>query len=52
MLTDRDFGRAEGAAPDFAAIQKLLDLYTDSKMIPKKLDAASFKHPSITAPLR
>lgn len=52
MLTERDFGRAEGAAPDFAAIQKLLDLYTESKMIPKKVDATAFKHPSIVAPLR
>jgi ABC-type nitrate/sulfonate/bicarbonate transport system substrate-binding protein len=52
MLTDRDFGRTEGAAPDFTAIQTLLDLYTTSAMIPKKVDATTFKHPSIVAPLR
>lgn len=52
MLTDRDFGRSEGAAPDFNAIQTLLDVYTDTKMMTRKLDISSFRHPTIVAPLR
>ena len=34
-----DFAREPGAAPNFAGIQAMFDIYTENKMIPKKLDA-------------
>ena len=51
LLKDNDFGRDPGAAPNFPAIQKMLDIYAETGMLPK-LDAAQFKHPTIVAPLR
>jgi ABC-type nitrate/sulfonate/bicarbonate transport system substrate-binding protein len=51
LLKDNDFGRDPGAAPNFPAIQKMLDIYTEAGMLPK-LDVAQFKHPSIVAPLQ
>src|ERR1700748_296688 len=50
LLKDNDFGRDPGAAPNFAAIQKMLDIYQETGMLPK-LDVAQFKHPTIVAPL-
>ncbi|PZU92137.1 MAG: nitrate ABC transporter substrate-binding protein [Chelatococcus sp.] len=49
LLKDNDFGRDPGAAPNFPAIQKMLDIYAETGMLPK-MDAAQFKGP-ITAPL-
>ena len=50
LLKDNDFGRDPGAAPNFPAIQKMLDIYAEQGMLPK-MDAAQFKHPTIVAPL-
>ena len=52
MLTERDFGRSEGAAPNFEAIQVLLDVYKETDMIAKKIDVSTFQHPKILAPLK
>jgi ABC-type nitrate/sulfonate/bicarbonate transport system substrate-binding protein len=51
LLKDNDFGRDPGAAPNFEAIQKMLDLYAATGMLPK-MDVAQFKHPTIVAPLQ
>ncbi len=51
LLKPNDFAREPGAAPNFAGIQAMLDVYTDTGMINKKLDANQFKHPTIVAPL-
>jgi len=51
LLKDNDFGRDPGAAPNFDAIQKMLDIYTATGMLPK-MDVAQFKHPTIVAPLQ
>src|SRR4030081_3018995 len=46
LLKDNDFGRDPGAAPNFPAIQKMLDIYAETGMLPK-LDVAQFKHSTI-----
>ena len=51
LLKDNDFAREPGAAPNFAAIQAMFDVYTNEKMIEKKLDANALKHPSVVAPI-
>src|SRR6201994_781926 len=51
LLKDNDFGRDPGAAPNFPAIQKMLDIYAETGMLPK-MDVAQFKHPTIVAPLQ
>ena len=51
LLKDNDFGRDPGAAPNFVAIQNMLDIYAATGMLPK-MDVAQFKHPSIVAPLQ
>ena len=51
LLKPNDFAREPGAAPNFAAIQAMFDVYTDTKMIDKKLDAMTLKHPTIHAPM-
>jgi ABC-type nitrate/sulfonate/bicarbonate transport system substrate-binding protein len=51
LLKDNDFGRDPRAAPNFEAIQKMLDIYAATGMLPK-LDVAQFKHPTIVAPLQ
>jgi ABC-type nitrate/sulfonate/bicarbonate transport system substrate-binding protein len=51
LLKDNDFGRDPGAAPNFEAIQKMLDIYAATGMLPK-MDVAQFKHPTIVAPLQ
>jgi ABC-type nitrate/sulfonate/bicarbonate transport system substrate-binding protein len=51
LLKPNDFAREPGAAPNFAGIQAMLDVYTDTGMINKKLDANQFKHPTIVAPI-
>jgi ABC-type nitrate/sulfonate/bicarbonate transport system substrate-binding protein len=50
LLKDNDFGRDPVAAPNFPAIQKMLDIYAETGMLPK-LDVAQFKHPTIVAPI-
>ena len=40
-----------GAAPNFPAMQKMLDIYAETGMLPK-LDVMQFKHPTIVAPLQ
>ncbi len=52
LLKGNDFGRDPGAAPNFPAIQKMLDIYAETGMLPKRLDVAQFKHPTIVAPLQ
>jgi ABC-type nitrate/sulfonate/bicarbonate transport system substrate-binding protein len=51
LLKPNDFAREPGAAPNFAGIQAMLDVYADTGMINKKLDANQFKHPAIVAPI-
>jgi ABC-type nitrate/sulfonate/bicarbonate transport system substrate-binding protein len=51
LLKENDFGRDPGAAPNFPAIQRMLDIYAETGMLPK-LDVAQFKHPTIVAPLQ
>ncbi|MFG6082430.1 ABC transporter substrate-binding protein [Paracoccus litorisediminis] len=51
MKDGQDFERAPGAAVDFKVLQAMLDLYHDAGMIPAKLDAESFHHAQIAAPL-
>jgi ABC-type nitrate/sulfonate/bicarbonate transport system substrate-binding protein len=52
LLKQNDFAREPGAAPNFGAIQAMFDVYTDTKMLEKKLDAKTLKHPSIVAPIQ
>ena len=51
LLKPNDFAREPGAAPNFAGIQAMFDIYTDNKMISKKLDASTLKNPKIVAPM-
>jgi ABC-type nitrate/sulfonate/bicarbonate transport system substrate-binding protein len=51
LLKSNDFAREPGAAPNFAAIQAMFDVYTETKMIGKKLDASALRHPTIHAPM-
>jgi ABC-type nitrate/sulfonate/bicarbonate transport system substrate-binding protein len=51
LLKPNDFAREPGAAPNFAGIQAMFDIYADTAMIARKLDAAQFRHPSIVAPI-
>ncbi len=48
LLKDNDFARDPVAAPNFDAIQKMLDIYAETGMLPK-MSVAQFKGP-ITAP--
>jgi ABC-type nitrate/sulfonate/bicarbonate transport system substrate-binding protein len=51
LLKSNDFAREPGAAPNFAGIQAMFDVYTDTGMISKKLDAGALKHPTVVAPI-
>ena len=51
LLKPNDFAREPGAAPNFAGIQAMFDVYTDTGLIDKKLDVNAFKHPTIVAPI-
>jgi len=51
LLKPNDFAREPGAAPNFEGIQAMFDVYTEEKMLPKKLDALTLKHPKIVAPM-
>jgi ABC-type nitrate/sulfonate/bicarbonate transport system substrate-binding protein len=52
LLKPNDFAREPGAKPNFAGIQAMLDVYAETGMLSKKLDAEKFKHPTIIAPLQ
>jgi ABC-type nitrate/sulfonate/bicarbonate transport system substrate-binding protein len=52
LLKPNDFAREPGAKPNFVGIQAMLDVYAETGMLSKKLDAEKFKHPSIVAPLQ
>jgi ABC-type nitrate/sulfonate/bicarbonate transport system substrate-binding protein len=51
LLKANDFAREPGAAPNFAGIQAMLDIYAETGMIKQKLDVSQFRHQSIVAPL-
>lgn len=51
-LTDKDFTRNPGAAPNFEVLQQMFDLYQETGMISKKIDASMFHNAKIVAPLR
>ena len=51
LLKGNDFAREPGAAPNFAGIQAMFDVYTNEKMLEKKLDADALKKEGIVAPL-
>jgi ABC-type nitrate/sulfonate/bicarbonate transport system substrate-binding protein len=51
LLKPNDFAREPGAAPNFAGIQAMLDIYTETGMIKQKLDVSQFRHPSVVAPI-
>jgi len=51
LLKSNDFAREPGAKPNFEGIQAMLDVYADTGMISRKVDAAQFKHPTIVAPI-
>lgn len=53
LLKENDFARDPGAAPNFPAIQQMLDTYVEAGMLPKKVDVSEFKAPGgIVAPLQ
>jgi sulfonate transport system substrate-binding protein len=52
LLKTNDFVHPVGAAPDFAAIQNLLNSFTASGLMAQKLDVANFRTPGIYAPLK
>jgi ABC-type nitrate/sulfonate/bicarbonate transport system substrate-binding protein len=51
LLKSNDFAREPGAKPNFEGIQAMLDIYADTGMVSKKLNASQFKHPTIVAPI-
>jgi len=51
LLKSNDFAREPGGAPNFAAIQAMFDVYTNEKMLAKKLDANALRHATIHAPM-
>jgi ABC-type nitrate/sulfonate/bicarbonate transport system substrate-binding protein len=52
LLKPNDFAREPGAAPNFAGVQAMLDVYAETGMLSRKLDAQKFKHPTIVAPIQ
>ena len=52
LLKSNDFARDPGAAPNFPAIQKMLDTYTEAGLLPKKMDVSQFKKDGVVAPLQ
>ena len=51
LLKPNDFAREPGAAPNFAGIQAMFDIYAETGMIKQKLDVAQFRHANIVAPI-
>jgi ABC-type nitrate/sulfonate/bicarbonate transport system substrate-binding protein len=52
LLKSNDFAREPGAAPNFAGIQAMFDVYAETGMVARKLDAQKFKHATIVAPIQ
>ena len=52
LLKANDFVHDEGAAPNFTAIQGLLNSFTATGLMSKKLDIALFQNPAIHAPMK
>jgi ABC-type nitrate/sulfonate/bicarbonate transport system substrate-binding protein len=51
LLKPNDFAREPGAAPNFAGIQTMFDIYAETGMIKDKLDVARFRHANVVAPM-
>jgi ABC-type nitrate/sulfonate/bicarbonate transport system substrate-binding protein len=51
LLKTNDFARPAGAAADYPAIQKLLDIYVDAGQVTKPVDVTKLKHPTLFAPI-
>jgi ABC-type nitrate/sulfonate/bicarbonate transport system substrate-binding protein len=51
LLKPNDFAREPGAAPNFAGIQAMFDIYAEAGMIKEKLDVARFRHAKVVAPI-
>jgi ABC-type nitrate/sulfonate/bicarbonate transport system substrate-binding protein len=51
LLKANDFHREPGAKPNFAGIQAMFDIYVQSGMIAKPLNAEDYRHAEIVAPL-
>jgi ABC-type nitrate/sulfonate/bicarbonate transport system substrate-binding protein len=51
LLKPNDFARELGAAPNFAGIQAMFDIYAEAGMIKEKLDVARFRHAKVVAPI-
>ena len=51
LLKPNDFAREPGAAPNFAGIQTMFDIYAETGMIKDKLDVGRFRHASVVATL-
>lgn len=52
LLKDNDFGRDPGAAPNFDAIQKMLDVYVETGLLSKKVDVSTWRNPNVVAPIK
>jgi NitT/TauT family transport system substrate-binding protein/sulfonate transport system substrate-binding protein len=52
LLKENDFARDPGAAPNFDAIQKMLDTYVETGMLSKKVDVSAWKNPNVVAPIK
>ena len=51
LLRDNDFARRPDASPDFPAIQAMLDVYAQTGLVPRRLDAMQFRDPKVVAPI-
>ena len=51
LLKPNDFAREPGAAPNFAGIQAMFDIFAETGMIKEKLDVSRFRHANIVAPM-
>ena len=51
LLKANDFAREPGAAPNFPAIQAMLDVYAETGLVSKKLTATDFRNAKIVAPI-
>jgi ABC-type nitrate/sulfonate/bicarbonate transport system substrate-binding protein len=51
LLKPNDFAREPGAAPNFAGIQAMLDVYAQTGLLTKKLNAMDWKNPKVVAPI-
>ena len=51
LLKGNDFARQPGGAPDFPAIQAMLDVYAETGLVSKQLKAADFRNDKIVAPI-